>query len=96
MRLYAIRHKPSGELLVASIRSNGDADFCNDTTVELERSYDRVYAGSPHFFSTLVEASIALEKEVDWFNSSTEHPMLDKKLRAECEVVAVDITVSTL
>lgn len=95
MRLYAIRHVPSGEILTTSIRSNGDADFCNDTTVELKRTFGSEF-DQPHLFTKRDYAVRALSEYVDWYNSDMVHPMMNKNLRCECEVVAVDITINPI
>lgn len=70
MKIFGLKHKTLG-ILGLSITSNDDAEFCNQTSVSLEKWYP----GSPIFFvETFEKAQFVKENSTPWYNSTIEHP----------------------
>lgn len=67
--MFAILNTKTNKLATLSFRSNGDAEFCNDTTCTIDFDDDAFF---------IAEAREAAEKVLtnneDWYNSSALSP----------------------
>lgn len=77
---YVIRHRMQDVYVGISISSNGDAEFCNSTTVEFEVNQDK-----PHLFTdtTIIDKIFDGSYQCEWYNSSTDSPMITDYIRKE-------------
>lgn len=81
MRLYTLRHKKEGWFAKFIVRSNGDdAEFCNDTSVELCRHGDNIWVSTSRDIAERVASA-----SVPWYNSSVDWP--EHQHAGELEVV---------
>jgi len=86
---YALRHKESGKLLTYNVSSNGDAEFCGDTTVELDHYQDEPI----WYIDKAYNAEYVRQYSTEWYNSGMSCPKhsYDSK---ELEVVKVTKIIS--
>ena len=81
MKLYTLRHKKEGWFAKFTVRSNGDdAEFCNDTSVELDRYGDNIWVSTSRESAEKVASTL-----VPWYNSSVDSP--EHNFVGELEVV---------
>lgn len=86
MKLFALRHKTEGWFAGFTVASNGDdAEFCNDTTVELERYSNAIWVTT----SKEVADKVAVT-DTPWYNSCPESP--SNRFVGELEVVEFSMT----
>lgn len=87
MKLYGLKHKKDG-ILGISISSNGDdADFCNETSVHLQK----FYVGGVIYLATMEDVKKTLNEDIKWYNSTSSTPCLSDYKIKDLMIFAVDI-----
>lgn len=69
MKLFAIKHIKENALLGFSCTSNGDAEFCGDSSWSLGLYNDNVWTASSREI-----AEYAMATDTPWYNSTYERP----------------------
>src|SRR5512141_2768207 len=95
-KMFGLRHKTKKWLMTVSESSNGDADFCNETTVSFADNYgDRIYETE-----NLTDVIASLVVPMHWYNSTFDRPKNVEsndgrlmKVLANCEIVEIERTV---
>lgn len=87
MLKYGLRHKASGLLLIAEVRSNGEHEFCGSTETTLTHGGD----GEPAWMVPTPEhAEYVRQFSTEWYNSGYDtpgHPYEPEEL----EVVEIEV-----
>jgi len=66
-KVYYLRYKKSKKPIMVTVRSNLDADYCNDTTVTLSDYGDCIW-----YTNSLIIAAYNKYVSTPWFNSTNE------------------------
>lgn len=96
---YGLYHIEKKKMLTYHLSSNGDADFCNDSTVELGLFYDDVW-----LVTNPKQAEWTRVFDQHWYNSSLEDPVCNidshllkvVKVTIQKEYDFVDIEIPTI
>ena len=88
MKLYVLYSEKQKCLMATSVSSNGDAEHCNEVTVDLVR----FYKGDDLWVTTTKESSerIVQKGQTEWFNSGFESPWWDAKDYGDLKVVCLN------
>lgn len=91
-KYYSLAHKETKKLIKYTVKSNGDAYFCNETSVILSESGDNDWLVKSK--STAMWAKYGTY--VPWHNSGINSPMIDEETRRDYVVVEVEIKINEI
>lgn len=70
MNLYALRHKVTKKLVGFVVTDNGDAEFCNSTSVMLTTCSEDIWVTQ-----RITIAEWTVDHSENWYNSDMERPI---------------------